>query len=71
MDTGRLDKIVKELERLQRDADGIIDSFVDYKIANAPHASFGQSKVHFVCRHAGSTLDRVAALKRVKAGLTK
>jgi hypothetical protein len=71
MDTGRLDKIVKDLERLQRDADGIIDSFVDYKIANAPHTSFGQSKSYFACRHAGSTLDRVAALRHVKHELTK
>jgi hypothetical protein len=71
MDTGRLDQTIKDLERLQRDADGIIDSYVDYKIAAAPHASFGQSKVYLVCRHAGSTLDRVAALKHVKQELTK
>jgi hypothetical protein len=69
MDTGRLDQTVKDLERLQRIADGIIDSYVEYKIVDS--ASFGQAKIDLICRHAGSTLDRVAALRHVKPELTK
>jgi hypothetical protein len=70
MKTSRLDRIIIELEKLQTDADGIINSFVQAR-ANQCSASFGATKATTIFPHAGSTLDRVAALKHVKQELSK
>jgi hypothetical protein len=70
MNTSRLDRIIAELEKIQTDADGIINIFVQ-GLANQRRASFGATKAVEIFSFAGSTLDRVAALKRVKAELTK
>jgi hypothetical protein len=70
MNTSRLDRIVSELEKLQSDADGIINTFVQ-GLADRRNASFGATKATAIFPHAGSTLDRVAALRHVKAELTK
>ena len=71
MDTGRLDQTIRDLERLQRDADGIIDSYVDYKIADAPTCLV--RPIQIVPRLSARRLDvdRIAALKHVKSELTK
>jgi hypothetical protein len=69
-DVGRLDNIVDQLERLQREADGILDAYTDERMSNSPSGtSFGTMK-HWVFRSIGSTLDRVAALKLVRGALT-
>jgi hypothetical protein len=65
---GSLDQIVKDLEKLLRDADGIIDAFI---ATRALDRSFVSTKELLIFPYAGSTLDRVAALKHVKQELTK
>lgn len=70
MNTSRLDRIVSELEKLQSDADGIINTFVQ-GLANQRNASFGATKAIEIFPFAGSTLDRVAALKHVRGELTR
>ena len=70
MNTSRLDRIIIELEKLQTDADGIINTFVQ-GLANKRDASFGATKATAIFPFAKSTLDRIAALKHVKSELTK
>jgi hypothetical protein len=56
----RLDRIMHELEILQNDADG--------NLARHPEiASWGEAKIRLIGRPAGSTLNRVEALKVVRA----
>jgi hypothetical protein len=69
-DVGRLDNILDQLQRLQRDADVILDTYTDEQMSNSqPGTSFGTMK-HWIFRTVGSTLDRVAALKLVRESLT-
>jgi hypothetical protein len=69
-DVGRLDSIVEQLQRLQHDANGILDAYIDEQMSNCPPGtSFGAMK-HWVLRSVGSTLDYVAALKLVRDELT-
>jgi hypothetical protein len=70
MKTSRLNRIITELEKLQTDADGIINTFVQ-GLANQRNASFGATKAIEIFPFARSTLDRVAALKHVKLKLTE
>ena len=64
----RLDRIMHELEILQNDADGIIDAHVNAYLARHPEiASWGEAKIRLIARPAGSTLNRVEALKVVRA----
>jgi hypothetical protein len=64
--TDRVDRIIKELEKLLADADSIIEAYVNYEASrhNEPYCS---AKVRLIFPYAGSTLDRVAALRHVKA----
>ena len=72
MNTGRLDRIVREMEKLYTEADEIIDAYVASHVCRLPPGtSFGAIKAARIFPHAGSTLDRVAALKHVKSELTK
>ena len=70
MNTSRLDRIVAELEKLQADADGIINTFVR-GLAHRRQAAFSDTKAAEIFSAAGSTLNRIAALKHVKAELAK
>jgi hypothetical protein len=70
MNTSRLDRIVVELKRLQADADDIINTYVR-GLARRRNASFSDTKATEIFPVAGSTLDRVAALRHVKSELTK
>jgi hypothetical protein len=70
MNTGRLDKIVNDLERLHRDAQDILNAYVNEKICNHPYASFGEAKV-YCFRQVGTQMNVVNALKLVRAHLTK
>jgi hypothetical protein len=67
---GRLDKIVLELERLQADAQDIVDSHVDYLCCKSPRVPFGTLKFREIAVPAGSTMDYVAALKIVRKSIT-
>jgi hypothetical protein len=70
MNTGRLDGIIRDLVRLQQDAQGILDAYVNEKICNAPGVSFGEAKAHYISAPAGLSLNYVAALKHVRERLT-
>jgi hypothetical protein len=57
-----------QLEALQNDADGIIDAHVNAWLAHHPEAvSWGAAKIELIAKPAGSTLNRVEALKVVRA----
>ena len=67
----RLDRSMHELEVLQNDADGIIDAHVNAYLARHPEiASWGEAKIRLIARPAGSTLNRIEALKLLRRGLT-
>jgi hypothetical protein len=46
-DTGRIEQIVLELERLQKDADGIVNTYVDYVAARSGN-SFTATKAAII-----------------------
>jgi hypothetical protein len=70
-DPTRLDRIVRDLESLHKDADGIIDAHVNAWLAEHPEAvSWGEAKLRLVALPAGTTINRVAALKLLRRGLT-
>ncbi len=67
MAMGRLDRIVAELERLQKDADEILDTYTDQLMSREPPGtSWGVTKCNKVAYPAGSTINRVAALKMLR-----
>lgn len=69
-DVGRLDSIITNLERLQKDANEIINTYTDGFLCNAaPGVSWGATK-HWLVAPAGSTLNYVAALKLLREKLT-
>jgi hypothetical protein len=70
MNTSRLDRIITELEKLQTDARGIIDTYVA-SIAYRDGASFGGTKAVEIFPRAGTQLNYIAALKHVKSELSK
>ncbi len=70
MNTGRLDKIVNDLEHLQSVAQDILNAYVNEKICNLPYASFGEAKA-YCFRQVGTQMNVVSALKLVRAHLTK
>jgi hypothetical protein len=61
----RINRIIRGLEKLQGAADGIINAYVQ-ALASRRAASFTDTKVNEIFPVAGSTLNRVAALKLVK-----
>ena len=62
--TGRLDRIVADLERLQKEADEILNTYTDQLVSNATSGtSWGVTKYQQLAAPAGSTMNRVAALK--------
>jgi hypothetical protein len=63
---GRIDNIIKELERLHADAQGIFDAHIDYVRCRAPSVSFGALKSREIAKPAGNTIDYIAALKIVR-----
>lgn len=69
-DVGRLDYIITNLERLQKDATEILNIHIDGLLCNAaPEVSWGATK-HRLVAPAGSTLNYVAALKLLREKLT-
>src|SRR5262249_25431380 len=70
--TNRLDRVMRGLEALQNDADGIIDAHVNAWLAEHPEAVFGgETKLRFVPIPAGMTINRVEALRLLRRGLTE
>jgi hypothetical protein len=64
--TGRIDNIIKELERLHTDAHGIFDAHVDYVRTQTQGVPFGVVKHGEITAPAGNALDYIAALKIVR-----
>jgi hypothetical protein len=67
---GRLDRIVNELERLQHDAQEILDHHVDYLKCSSPTVPFGTLKARAIAQPAGSEINYVKALKIVRRTIT-
>jgi hypothetical protein len=63
---GRLDNIIKELERLHHDAQDIFDAHVDLVRCQMPEVSFGILKSREIAAPAGNSLNYVNALKIVR-----
>jgi len=63
---GRLDNIVRELERLHRDAQDIFDAHVDCLRHRAPGVPFGTLKAREIAQPAGSTINYVEGLRIVR-----
>jgi hypothetical protein len=65
--TGRLDRIVADLERLQREADEILNTYTDQLVSTGPSGtSWGVTKYQQLAAPAGSTFNRIEALKILK-----
>jgi hypothetical protein len=69
--TGRLDRIIADLERLQKDGHDILNSYVDQLLCQHPRGtSFGATKYREFADKAGETLNLVEALKQLRERLT-
>ena len=72
MGTGRLDKIITQLERLQSDASEIIDAHVTaLHCQYPPGTSWGATKAAYIFPQAGSQLNFVKALKFIRQKYAK
>jgi hypothetical protein len=67
---GRLDNIIRELERLHKDAQDIFNAHVDVVRCQSPGTSFGVLKAYEICTPAGSALNYINALKIVREKIT-
>jgi hypothetical protein len=70
METGRIDSIIAQLQRLHRDAHGIMNAYVDCAISGKAGASFGTAKANLIAGPAGSALDYIKALEIIKEKMT-
>src|SRR5262249_24741088 len=68
-DSGRLEQIVNELERLQKDANGIVNTYVDYVTAR-PGNSFTATRAAIIFP-LGSQINFPAALRVIREELVK
>jgi hypothetical protein len=67
---GRLDHIIKELERLHHAAQDIFDAHIDFVSCRNPGIPFGILKSREIARPAGNSLDYIKALKVVRSKIT-
>ena len=67
---GRLDRIIRELEQLHKEAQDIFDAHVDVMRCQSPGLSWGVLKSCEIATPAGSTLNYIAALKIVREKIT-
>jgi hypothetical protein len=69
--TGRLDRIIGELEKLQNDADEIVNAHVDeLRKTKECHPSWGVTKNFEMAGPAGFTINRVKALQQLRDRVT-
>jgi hypothetical protein len=65
--TGRIDRIITQLEGLYGEAQDIFNAHVDYVLAkDRSIKSFGEMKLREIAQPAGNTINYVAALKIVR-----
>ena len=63
----KLDPLITELEKLQSEANAIIDAHVDVLMLDQPRgASFGVTKLRSIAEPAGLTINHVMALKLLR-----
>jgi hypothetical protein len=67
---GRLDNIIRELERLHKDAQDIFNAHIDFVRCQSPGIPFGVLKACEICKPAGPALNYIAALKIVRDKIT-
>src|SRR6516162_4803558 len=68
-DTGRIEQIIRELERLQKDANGIVNTYVDYVAAKTGN-SFTATRAAIIFP-LGSQINFPAALRVIREELVK
>jgi hypothetical protein len=69
VETGRIEQIIVELERLQKDANGIVNTYVDYVAARTGN-SFTATKAGIIFP-LGSQINFPAALRLIRDELLK
>jgi hypothetical protein len=67
---GRLDNIIRDLERLHNDAQDIFDSHIDVIRCRCPDIPFDVVKSCKLTAPAGSALNYIAALNIVRDAIT-
>jgi hypothetical protein len=67
---GRLDRIIRELEQLHDEAQGIFDAHVEVLRCQTPQVPFGSIKMCEIAAPAGSSLNYIRALKIVREKIT-
>jgi hypothetical protein len=67
---GRLDRIIRELEQLHKEAQDIFDAHVEVARCKSPGIPWGVLKSCEIATPAGSTLNYIAALKIVREKIT-
>jgi hypothetical protein len=61
---GRFDNIVAQLEKLQKDANQILDAYTDELLCKEPRGtSWGDLKYRKIAAPTGSTINHINALK--------
>jgi hypothetical protein len=68
-DTGRIEQIIHELERLQKDADSIVNTYVDYLAAKSGNSSTA-TRVAIIFP-LGSQINFPAAVRLIREELVK
>ena len=68
-DSGRIEQIINELERLQKDANGIVNTYVDYLAARTGN-SFTATRAAIIFP-LGSQINFPAALRVIREELVK
>src|SRR6516165_4944917 len=68
-DSGRIEQIIHELERLQKDANGIVNTYVDY-LAGKTGNSFTATRAAIIFP-LGSQINFPAALRVIREELVK
>ena len=68
-DSGRIEQIINELERLQKDANGIVNTYVDYVAARTGN-SFTATRAAIIFP-LGSQINFPAALRVIREELVK
>jgi hypothetical protein len=67
---GRLDRIIRELQQLHDEAQGIFDAHIEVECCQSPSVPFGTVKMCEIAGPAGSSLNYIKALKIVREKIT-
>lgn len=71
-DVSRLDRIIRDMEALQKEANGIFDAHLDTLLCNAkPGTSYGAVRYQALGRPAGGQINYVKALQHLRSKYLK